>query len=174
MKIHLLTIYVITSLLSFFSFAQQLKQNEIPEWVLMPEIENGLTATSCQPLGDSILFSKRMAQSQAMIDLASFLNTQVSALLKEYTKQDLPEQASEPFQSSSKSLINQKLTKVKLLKTQKVNLFGEINICVQLALYEDKDEVEENVIQTIEEQNYKEFKSQQAIKALENELEVAN
>jgi hypothetical protein len=121
-------------------------QTQIPEWVLNPMVENGLSATGCQNLGGNILHTKRIAQNQALVQLASQIEMKVSTMDKEYqmvsdksVKSTDEQKATAKFTSVSKQLLDQTLSNVQVDNIAKVNFanqaeLADIHLCVQLTL----------------------------------------
>ena len=134
MNIRLLLLVVVGCLLTVFVQAED-QQHAIPDWVLMPMVENGLSATSCNAVGTNINVSKKMAQSNALVDISMQIQTQISTIFKNYTL-SYPSGEMDQYQRVGKELVKEVMKKVTVIKSDVINVNGENSICVQVALAE--------------------------------------
>ena len=135
MNIRLLLLVVVGCLLTVFVQAEEQKQADIPDWVLMPMVENSLSATSCNAVGTNINVSKKMAQSNALVDISMQIQTQISTIFKDYTL-SYPSGEMDQYQRVGKELVKEVMKKVTVIKSDVINVNGENSICVQVALAE--------------------------------------
>ena len=176
-----LTISAILAACSSTPDADDLNEN-IPEWVLNPVLEDGLASSVCVASSGHMSTDKAQATSLARVELAQQINTRVKALDKTYQERidvDNQAQVGSTFTSVSKQLTNQSLTGARVIKTAYANFNGKNQLCVLTALGSSSTkelfdnilkESERNISIDQERILYQEFKAQKAQDELEAEL----
>lgn len=154
----------------------------IPEWVLSPSIEDGIAHSECVPSSGNMSIDKAQAIALARVGLAQQISTKVKALDKTY--QDRVDVEGETvtgstFSSVSKQLTNQMLVGAQPVKTSYANFNGKNQLCVMTALSPEKTKdlfsklvsaSERKLSPQDESVLYQEFKAYKAQQELDKEL----
>jgi hypothetical protein len=160
---------------------EDLNEN-IPEWVLNPVVEDGIAAASCVAASNNMSTDKSQAQALARVELAQQINTRVQALDKTYQERidvDNQAQTGSTFTSVSKQLTEQSLVGARIIKTSYANFNERNQLCVLVSLGSSSikelfdsivKESERKLTMDQEKVLYQEFKAHKAQQDLEAEL----
>lgn len=119
---------------------ESLNEN-IPDWVLNPSIEDGIAHSECVPSSGNMSIDKAQAVALARVGLAQQISTKVKALDKTYQERvDVQGESvvGSTFSSVSKQLTNQMLVGAQPVKTSYANFNGQNQLCVMTALTPEK------------------------------------
>lgn len=155
----------------------------IPNWVLDPQVEDGIAVSECVLFSGNMSIDRQQALANSRASLAQRIETRVSAMDKTY--RDKVEVSSgiesgSTFSSVSKQVTQQTLVGTSLMKTDVVEIAGKDNLCVLVAIGQQstKDIFEQLVNEakrpmTDEQKDvlYAEFKAHRAELQLDKELE---
>lgn len=109
----------------------------LPDWVMAPEIEGGIAATSCVPDTNNLNLNRSQAMANARANLAKEIGVKVQAMDKEFQRSanvDGQIETGGTFESVSRQVANQYLTGSRPAKTDYVDLNGQRNLCVMVTL----------------------------------------
>lgn len=179
-----LSLAVISTLAACSSSPSNEALNEnIPDWVLNPSIENGIAHSECVPSSNNMSIDKAQAIALARVGLAQQISTKVKALDKTFQERvDVGDETvtGSTFSSVSKQLTNQMLVGAQPVKTSYANFNGKNQLCVMTALTPQKTKdlfdklvsaSERKLSPQDESVLYQEFKAYKAQLELDKELE---
>lgn len=112
----------------------------LPDWVMAPEIEGGIAATSCTPDTKNLNLNRSQAMANARANLAKEIGIKVQAMDKEYQRSanvDGQIETGGTFESVSKQVADQYLNGTRAAKTDYVDINGQRNLCVMVVLQPD-------------------------------------
>ncbi|WP_163932366.1 hypothetical protein [Paraferrimonas sp. SM1919] len=158
-------------------------ENNLPSWVTLPVIEDGIADTQCVENTAGMNLLKNKATALARAEIAKILEVKVQAMDKNYSSLVDTNKGSvveSNFTAVSKQVANQSLTGTKVAKVEYVD-FGDDNkkLCVMVTLNEAsqqqafKQAVKDSGVKLSprnEDVLYQEFKAQQAQAELEAEI----
>lgn len=110
---------------------------ETPEWVVRPQVDQGIAATGCVPDSDNYSSDRKKVVSQARQSLAQQLQTRVKAMDKAYQQRGIAETKSAGgsiFASVSKQPTRQILKKAVQNKIAYEKVNRQKHLCVMLSL----------------------------------------
>lgn len=127
----------------------EVAHSKLPDWVMMPVVENGFADTQCVTANADMNLLKNKASALARAEIAKQINLQVKAMDKTY--QSLTEAAEgssvgSTFESVSKQVTDQKLAGTRAVKidyvefpdnTQKLCVMVALNPALTKDLYKD-------------------------------------
>ncbi|GAA3947534.1 hypothetical protein [Allohahella marinimesophila] len=166
------------------------QQSSLPDWVMMPVVENGIADTQCvaSKPGIGLNYLKSTATSLARAELAKQIDIKVKAMDKTYQRMaDTNEGLSvgSSFESVSKQVTEKNLAGSRAIKMDYVTMADNTqNFCVMMAMSPEvtkalfKDLVEASGNQSLSPQNeavlYERFLAEKAAKELDAEFENSN
>lgn len=112
-------------------------QSDIPEWVLAPQIENGIASTECVESSNNFTVDRNMATSLARASLVQQIRLKVQVMDKTYNERiDASGQSvtGSTFSSVSRQVANMSIQGAEMTKSDIVEINGQPNVCVQVAL----------------------------------------
>ncbi|GAB2990092.1 hypothetical protein [Psychrosphaera aestuarii] len=158
----------------------------IPDWVLNPSIENGIAHAECVSSSGNMSIDKAQAIALARVGLAQQISTRVKALDKTFQERvDVEGQSvvGATFSSVSKQVTNQALVGATPIKTSYANFNGKNQLCVLTGLSPEKTDAlfkglieasDRKLSMSQESVLYQEFKAYKAQQELDRELEKGN
>tara|TARA_B100001105_G_C22371520_1_gene435288 strand:+ start:254 stop:817 length:564 start_codon:yes stop_codon:yes gene_type:complete len=157
-------------------------QSGIPEWVLAPQVENGIASTECVESSNNFTVDRNMATSLARASLVQQINLKVQVMDKTYIERvdaSGDSVTGGAFSSVSRQIANLSIQGAEMTKSDIVKI-GEVpNVCVQVALNPERTQMllDEIVAQSgreleMDDQKvlYQEFKAYKAQQELEQAL----
>ncbi|MBD77972.1 MAG: hypothetical protein CL840_03375 [Crocinitomicaceae bacterium] len=117
------------------------QQSNLPEWVMMPKVENGITATECVASSNSFGIDRNMATANARVAIARQIQLKVSALDKTYRDRvdaDADKKTGATFSSVSRQLTDMSLTGSQMVRSDIITIEGTPHMCVQVTLNPNK------------------------------------
>lgn len=158
--------------------------SSIPTWVSNPTYKDGIAATECMAASSNFSLDRKEAVANARQGLAQQLDLKVEAMDKTYQRRTRSEQdkasTGTSFESVSRQVTQTELNGSRTVKTGYVNLAGEKNLCVMVALGDSEmRKIFDGLIEASgrevnakdEEILYEEFRAQKAQDELDEELE---
>ncbi len=156
---------------------------DIPEWILNPNIEDGIAVSDCVLFSGNMSIDRKQAIAQARVLLAAEIETRVKGLDETY--QDKVQVNNEStsgstFASVSQQITEQTLVGAKAIKTDIVDISGKDNLCVLVGMQsgETRDLYEKlvkasnkNLSPQDDDVLYQEFKAERAQGRLKEALE---
>ncbi|MDB4838009.1 hypothetical protein OAH87_06030 [Marinomonas sp.] len=120
---------------------QETSIGDIPEWVMAPNIENGIAVSDCSIYSGNLSIDRKQAIANARVLLAAEIEAKVESLDETYTdKSQIGDSSASgtSFSSVSKQYVNQTLTGSRTLKTDIIDIDGRNNVCVMVGIEEGK------------------------------------
>lgn len=111
--------------------------SNLPNWVLNPEVSDGIAATDCVKFSGNLSVDKKLATASSRLALAQQIETRVEGLEKNYSSRvDSNEERTvgTNFSSVSKQLTKQKLQGSRVIKSDIINIAGKDHFCVLTAI----------------------------------------
>jgi len=111
--------------------------SNLPNWVLNPEVSDGIAATDCVKFSGNLSVDKKLATASSRLALAQQIETRVEGLEKNYSSRvDSNEEKTvgTNFSSVSKQLTKQKLQGSRVIKSDIINIAGKDHFCVLTAI----------------------------------------
>ncbi|RYV02385.1 hypothetical protein SOPP22_10045 [Shewanella sp. OPT22] len=157
--------------------------DSVPSWVLQPTMENALASSSCVPWSGNLSVDKAQAVSAARADLTQQIKVKAAVLDKLYQRKVQTEQETNvggTFEQVSKQVAEQNLVGSKPEKVAFAKLNNIKQLCVLVSMPDPKkafDDLLEKSGKRLDPTSkaalYEEFKTQKAMKELEQELSNA-
>lgn len=155
-------------------------KSSIPNWVLMPIVEDGIAATDCVTSSGNFSIDRKQAIANARVDLAQQIETKVKAMDKTYARKTDTNRGPSvggTFESVSKQLTQQSLSGARPIKVDHVELDGKKHLCVMVALSPQfTEELFNNIVkksglnldpdnEAVMKEEFKAYKAQQEMEA---------
>lgn len=153
---------------------------DIPQWVINPEVDDGIAATECVYYSGNFSIDKQQALTNARMNLAQQIQVKVSAMDKSYREK--VQAGGKPivgytFTSVSKQLTKQNLVGITTKKLDLININDDTNLCMMVVVGEEgTKEIFNSLLNGtgISAKNkdilYQEFKAKKAHEELDNEM----
>ena len=111
--------------------------SNLPNWVLNPEVSDGIAATDCVKFSGNLSVDKKLATASSRLALAQQIETRVEGLEKNYSSRvesNEERTVGTNFSSVSKQLTKQKLQGSRVIKSDIINIAGKDHFCVLTAI----------------------------------------
>lgn len=160
--------------------------DSVPSWVLNPNVENALAASSCVPWSGNLSIDKAQSLSMARAEISQQLKLKVSVLDKMYQRKlesDGKQNTGGTFEQVSKQISEQTLVNTKADKVEFAKIDGQKQLCTLVTLSEKKNELlfdqlvnksGNKIDPTSKAALYEEFRAKKASQELEQELKKLN
>ena len=161
---------------------QETSIGSIPDWVLHPQIEDGIAVSECVLFSGSMSIDKHQAIANARAALAQRIESSISAMDKTYRDKVAVQAGMESgttFSSVAKQVTQQTLVGTTLMKADVLEIAGQDNLCVLVAIGQESTKaIFDNLLSAANrpmsaEQKgllFEEFKAQRAEQQLDTEL----
>lgn len=120
---------------------QETSIGDIPEWVMSPNIENGVAVSDCVIFSGNMSIDRKQAIANGRTLLAAEIESRVESLDETYTDKNQINNESTSgtsFSSVSRQYVNQTLSGSRTLKTDIIDIDGKNNLCVMVGIEEGK------------------------------------
>ena len=111
----------------------QVNADAIPQWILNPTTDNGITATGCTLWHGSMNLDKQIATARARKELAQQVKVKVQAVDKFYSKQT-GEKTQNGFESVFQQVTDEVLRGTKPERIEVLSFDGKKQLCAQVTL----------------------------------------
>lgn len=150
----------------------QSQEEDWPDWVLNPTVEDGLADTACVSWSNDPNVDKAEAVANARVGIAKQISVKVKAMDKIYQKKVTSAgkaNAESSFEGVAKSVTEASLQASRPIKVKKVMMGGEPKLCVMVAmgqaqkLFKDiLKEANSDVNENVEKEMYLEWRASKA------------
>ena len=157
------------------------KDDSVPSWVLLPVSDNGLASSSCVPWSGNMSIDRAQALAAARADLAQQIQIKASVMDKLYlrkTQSNTEFNSGGTFEQVSKQVAQQSLVGAIPQEVAFAKLDGAKQLCTFVVMTNTKETFSNLIEQSGKRLDpssraalYEEFKTQKAVKELEQELE---